>query len=373
MLGEIQHHMKILLLGEYSNLHWTLAEGLRKLGHSVTVVSEGDRFKNYHRDITIKRRGEDPFNTIVYVFDLWSKFRTFKGYDVVQLINPIFLQLRPERNLKVFEYLKKHNKRVYLGAFGDDYYWVKTCLEKKAFRYSDFDMHVHPKMPKISMDRMENWVGTIKEEVNKRIAEQCDGIVACLYEYYKSYEDDFKEKLNYIPSPINIDQIAFKQRGLENEKAKFFIGIQSKRSVGKGTDVMLKVLKEVHAKYSQESEIMIAEDVPFAEYMEMINRSDILIDQLYSYTPGMNALSAMAQGMITVSGAEPEYYDFIGETENKPIVNVLPSEEDIYEKSESLILNRDQLSDVSLKSREFVEKHHNYINVAQQYLDFWTK
>lgn len=29
--------MKILLLGEFSNLHWTLAEGLRKLGHEVCV------------------------------------------------------------------------------------------------------------------------------------------------------------------------------------------------------------------------------------------------------------------------------------------------------------------------------------------------
>lgn len=34
--------MKILLLGEYSNVHATLADGLRKLGHQVTVLSNGD-------------------------------------------------------------------------------------------------------------------------------------------------------------------------------------------------------------------------------------------------------------------------------------------------------------------------------------------
>ena len=33
--------MKILLIGEASNLHWTLAEGLRANGHTVTVVSHG--------------------------------------------------------------------------------------------------------------------------------------------------------------------------------------------------------------------------------------------------------------------------------------------------------------------------------------------
>ena len=42
--------MKILLLGEYSNVHHTLAEGLRVLGHEVTVASDGDGWKGYDRD-----------------------------------------------------------------------------------------------------------------------------------------------------------------------------------------------------------------------------------------------------------------------------------------------------------------------------------
>ena len=39
--------MKILLLGEYSNVHNTLAKGLRELGHKVTVASDGDGWKDY--------------------------------------------------------------------------------------------------------------------------------------------------------------------------------------------------------------------------------------------------------------------------------------------------------------------------------------
>ena len=48
--------MKILLFGEYSNVHWTLAEGLRTLGHEVTVVSNGDFWKDYPRDIDLTRK-----------------------------------------------------------------------------------------------------------------------------------------------------------------------------------------------------------------------------------------------------------------------------------------------------------------------------
>ena len=48
--------MRILLLGEYSNVHWTLAEGLRALGHEVCVVSNGDYWKDYRRDVSLVRR-----------------------------------------------------------------------------------------------------------------------------------------------------------------------------------------------------------------------------------------------------------------------------------------------------------------------------
>ena len=48
--------MKILLLGEYSNVHNTLAEGLRALGHKVVVASNGDFWKNYPRDIDLSRQ-----------------------------------------------------------------------------------------------------------------------------------------------------------------------------------------------------------------------------------------------------------------------------------------------------------------------------
>ena len=48
--------MRILLLGEYSNVHATLAKGLKALGHDVTVLSNGDFWKDYPRDINLSRR-----------------------------------------------------------------------------------------------------------------------------------------------------------------------------------------------------------------------------------------------------------------------------------------------------------------------------
>ena len=75
--------MRILLIGEYSNVHWTLAQGLRTLGHDVLVVSDGDSWKNYQRDIDISRRSTNIFDTLQYLRLLKKTIRKFKSFDVV--------------------------------------------------------------------------------------------------------------------------------------------------------------------------------------------------------------------------------------------------------------------------------------------------
>ena len=114
------------------------------------------------------------------------------------------------------------------------------------------------------------------------------------------------------------------------------------------------------------------ENLPYDEYTHRMRQSHVILDQLYSYTPGTNALIAMAQGLVAVSGAEPEYYDLIGETINKPIINVSPLVEgDIDRKLTWLVEHRDQLPAMARASRAFVEKHNAASVVAQRYLDFW--
>ena len=49
---------------------------------------------------------------------------SWRGFDVVQLINPMFLELRAERISSIYHYLRRHNGSMFLGAFGMDYYWV---------------------------------------------------------------------------------------------------------------------------------------------------------------------------------------------------------------------------------------------------------
>ncbi|MCD7710184.1 MAG: glycosyltransferase family 1 protein [Porphyromonadaceae bacterium] len=365
--------MKILLLGEASNLHWTLAEGLRVLGHDVTVASAGSGFMANRRNIDLTRNGYGIGGSVRYLFAILRHLPTFHRYDVVQLSNPVFLHLRPEKNRLVFDYLRRHNAKIFLDALGTDFYYVTAC-QKGAFRYSDFYIDGQLRSYPGCQKTVKAWCSEPLKSLNRYIAERCDGIAACLYEYYVSYQNEFPEKLAYLPIPIHLSEdIAPDNRWGENIPVRFFLGIQRERSALKGTDIFDEVLLAIQKKYPEECEIKRVVSLPLSAYLESMRSSHILMDQLYSYTPATNALQAMSQGLCAVSGAEPEYYTFIGENQLHPIFNAIPDSQQLYTLVENIIKGKKELPQRCADSRTFVEKHHNYIDVARQYLDFWER
>ena len=179
--------MKILLVGEYSNVHWTLAEGLRALGHDVTVISDGDRWKGYRRDISLVRHGLSTWGGIRYLARLISLLPKMRGYDIVQLINPVFLDLKAERIMPFYRYLRRNNGKMVMGAFGVDLYWVKAGMDCKTFRYSDFNIGAQPRSNADTTAMRAEWLQGAKGHLNQTIARDCDAIVSGLYENDASY------------------------------------------------------------------------------------------------------------------------------------------------------------------------------------------
>ena len=377
--------MKILLMGEYSNVHATLAEGLRKLGHHVTVLSNGDFWKNYPRDIDLVRK-PGKLGGIMYMIKLYTIVHKLRGYDIVQLINPMFLELKAERIFPIYQYLRKHNKKVILGGFGMDYYWVSVCCKDKPLRYSDFNIGDELRTNADALKERKDWLGTEKGRLNQMIAEDCDGIITGLYEYWACYQPGFPQKTTFIPFPIKPKLITSgngnSYTNAENhqvipldipKKVKLFIGINKSRSEYKGTDIMLKAAQAIAKKYPDKTELRIAENIPFAEYVKMMNGSDAILDQLYSYTPSMNPLEAMARGIICIGGGEPENYEIIHEDKLRPIINVLPNYESVYQELEHLILHPELVPLLKQQSIEYISKHHDYIKVAKRYEAFYQK
>ena len=363
--------MRILLLGEYSNVHATLAKGLRELGHEVTVVSNGDFWKNYPRDIDLTR-SYTKLGGLVYWLRLLRILPKLRGYDVVQLINPMFLEQKAARITPVYRYLRRHNKRVFLGAFGMDYYWVSTCCNERPLRYSDFNIGNELRTNADALQERRDWLGTDKQRLNELIANDCDGIVTGLYEYQVCYEPKFPDKTQFIPFPIVVgEQPAISPT--PPERLRLFIGINRTRSEYKGTDIMLRAAQDVLAAYPDKVELRIAENIPFEQYVELMNGSDAILDQLYSYTPSMNPLEAMTKGIICIGGGEPENYAILGEEELRPIVNVQPTYESVRHELEQLVMHLERVPQLREESWQYVKRHHDYLKVARQYEQFYLK
>lgn len=372
--------MRILLLGDYSNVHATLAAGLRQLGHTVVVASDGDGWKNYPRDVDLARPSLGRWQSLLWWMRMRREFHRFRGYDVVQIINPVFLPLCAERMWPYYAFLRRHNRHVFLGAFGMDHYFVKASLDCTTYRYGDFQIGKELRHSQENDIFIADWFHGPKGELNRRIAADCDGIIAGLWEYYAAYAHEWADKMQFIPFPIRVsdNQVAPATRAafqrLEDDAeapVRFFIGIQRARSAYKGTDIMLRALERVRDSYPRHVEIVRVESVPFNEYIQLMQGCHVILDQLYSYTPAMNALEAMARGLVVVGGGEPENYDILHETELRPIINVLPNEEDCVRQLSRLVENRRNLPNLHRQTLAYIRRHHDHLRVAAQYLAAW--
>ena len=136
---------------------------------------------------------------------------------------------------------------------------------------------------------------------------------------------------------------------------------------------MLAAVKKVVERYPDKCELTYVESVPYKDYVGMMRSSHVILDQLYSYTPATNAMLAMAQGIVAVTGAEPEFYDFIDEHDNRPIINAVPDDEALFRTFEDIVLHPERIPAQSRASRDFVATHNHLDVVSRRFLDFWAK
>ena len=367
--------MRILLFGNPSTLHSNLAKGLRELGHEVRTVSMRSGWRQFPVDDILLERNYDINGKLALMQYLWHALpvlRKCKGYDIVQMHNPMFLAIRGSLLRPFYNYIRRNNGKLVLGAFGDDYHIVNQMLDSDTLRYSDQKIGSTIRQDAAAREQRERWIGNAQHEIgiSKYVSEDCDAIVACLQEYWALYNNVYPEKLHFIPLPIVMPEEPRTDFSV-GDKVRLFIGIQKDRTQVKGTDIMLKAAQDIVHDYPTLAELRIVENVPYEEYTQIMEGSDAILDQLYSYTPSMNSLLAMSKGIIDIGGGEPENYDIINEHELHPIVNVEPTYESVYHELKELIHHRDRIPEMKAQSVEYVRRHHDYRKVAVQYLDLY--
>ena len=365
--------MRILLFGNPSMWHSNLAKGLRERGHEVRLISERYGWRQFPVDDICLERRTDIDGKLAFVDYLRKALPILwhcKGYDIVQMSHPMFLSLRGCHMKPFYNFIRRNNGKLVMCSVGDDYHVLDQILNKNILRYSE---------QRIGSEIMHNdnvqflrniYLDGHAANYCKYVAEDCDAIVAVLYEYWACYNNVYPQKLKFFPLPVVMEEKDIQDFSV-GDKVRLFIGLQRDRMNIKGTDIMLKAAQDIVRDYPDKAVLQVAENVPYAEYEQMLKNTDVLLDQLYSYTPAMNALLAMSKGIVAVTGGEQENYDIIGEQELRPIINVQPTYESVYHELKELVLHKDIIPELKRQSVEYVRRHHDYRKLAQQYEEFY--
>jgi len=78
----------------------------------------------------------------------------------------------------------------------------------------------------------------------------------------------------------------------------------------------------------------------------------------------------MAKGKVVFTGAEKEFMEHYNLKE-RVCVNALPDVDSLVKELSYLIENPTKLIAIGKRARAFIEKEHNYVEVAGKYINAW--
>ena len=371
----MSRQLKVLLLGDYSNCQRSLATGLRRLGCDVTLVSDGSSWQGCERDIDLTRRPGKLGGLELYIRLSTTLRRHLRDYDIVSVNDPNFVSLRPALLRKVFDRLRRDNGAVFLNAMSYDVPFLDMLADPDCpLAYSEWFTAGRPtRLFKAAADEWSLWHTEAMTRYHSYVYDHIDGAVSALYEYHCALERVLPpEKIAYGGIPVDLD--SFSPVALPDDigKVRLFLGRDRSRMMVKGSDLLEQAARTVIDRHPGRAELTIVENRPFGEFVTLLRNAHVVLDQIYSYTPATTALMAMAYGLNVVSGGEDDYYDFIGEYENRPIINAPIELDALTDTLENIVLNPGLIAGRGRRSRRFVEKHNDCVTVASRYLDFWT-
>lgn len=375
--------MKILLIGEYSNLHNSLKTGLMALEHEVTLISSEDGFKNFKGDFQLKDKNfkrtpkfiSSVFRFLFkYHFSFYMKSLKFYflrksliSYDVVQLINQHAIGGIPFFERQQLKSLQKNNKSLFLLSCGDDTYSLNYYNNQKSLKYSILTpLHKNNRLKKYYKSTLRYFKKDFIK-LGHEIHVLCNGIIASDIDYHLPLKNNQKY-LGLIPNPIVLNKL--KPNKKKNPKTRILLGINTNSYIKKGICYFEKALTEIERRYP-EVIIKKTKNLPFSIYLEELNKTDILLDQVFGYDQGYNALEAMALGKVVFTGAEREFLEHYNLKEDEVAINALPDVEYLVSKLSMLIEEPERIHKIGKNAKEFVEKYHNATKVAQMYIDAW--
>lgn len=356
--------MKILLFGEFSGLMNCLKDGLEALGQEVFIASDGNGYKNYPSNFRWDagigwKLGK--LHSIFFAINIWLHKKLFKGYDVVYLIDPNLISRIRWINEPIYNFIIKNNKLVYQCGCGDTCFCVDYWYDSKTKYHEYYEGYkIEGNFKNYKNHRLKKWEKDLLNKIN--------GYIPIWYEYAEPYRNlDCSKKA--IRIPIDLNQFNYRPN-IVKEKIVFYHGVNREC---KGTRFIRKAFELMEQKYKDKAEFICASRLPFNEYMRVMEKVNVIVDDANSYSIAMNGLFSLQKGRIVMGGAEHLGNKELGiPDEENPVFNINPDVEQICSVITYIISNKDKIEEWGLAGRKYVEKYYDSVAIAREYMDLWT-
>ncbi len=355
--------MKILLVGEFSGFYLNLKQGLEELGADVTLAANGDGWKQIpgaDRPLYRTKDTDKPRKIYYKLIQPVLKKKDLQGYDVVQMVHES--AYRPYINSYMVKCLKEQNGSLYVNVAGNCYSLYRAWKDGYLGYYTFDD----------NPEKHEMYTGGgLRREMTRRtecyVDRIADGIIPVMYEYAVGVRD-LPNCKRTIPLPFNAGKTEYKTNR-PSGRLVFYHGIL--REKDKGTAYIRQAFEIVQKKYPNDVEMLVCGRLPFQEYLEVLRKTNILVDQCKEHCWGMNACYGMAQGKVVLGGASRNSLKEFGLLKS-PVLHIKPDVEQIVAQIEYVLENRNRVEEWGYESRRFVEEFHDYRKIAQKYINVWS-
>lgn len=178
---------------------------------------------------------------------------------------------------------------------------------------------------------------------------------------------EFVPKSKVLPLAINIKE--YKCTKHPQNDIPVVIHAPTHRAF-KGTDYIIKAVEKL--KY--EGYILnfqMIENVTHKELKEWYVKCDLFIDQIMIGWYGTAAIEAMALGRPVICSIRKSYFEHITFGDEIPIIHADP--DNIYNSIKYALDNKHILPGLGIKSRHFVEKHHDVVKLTKDLISFYNQ
>lgn len=358
--------MKVLLVGDISGVHEYLADGLREVGHDCELLK-------YQRTSTRMVEGERDFfslrnygliGNVLRPFATTLRLSQLPIYDAISIMHRVSLIDKPSpiRYLDTPVLASRTTNLSYIALGCDEIAYIE---KSKLLPYKPCDSCEQLDSAGRNCDKNNR---SINARGLRVLNKHYNSVIVPAIEYYH-VKDDFHRRIHKIPFPITTSRVPWHPAKSDTDRVRI---VHTPTRMGfKGTPIVEQAIRLLSQR-RDDFEYEILNNLPFNEFSDRVAQTDIVIDQVWSQSPGMNALYFLAMGKIVLSGNTALGQSFFPFASASPIFNAPPDPAALALKLENILESRSQYPGLAQRGRNYIQMFHDSARVAQQYVEAWS-